>query len=310
MKITSLNICNNAKKQPNFKAKPIANYTVKVINETPDGKQLSDEKMTVYKLEPNKDEDFLRYFLEAAEKKKLIYEDHLAKDEGNGERETHSTAWYTTALGGIKLALNSLLLQSKYMLPGLEDTISYLAVVDNKPCGLISGHIPSISMEKGRVLYGDNSKETRLWGFFSWSPFKEKTSGVGSALITETFNHFIKNLQPKGFKDIILTSSAGSESKHVDAKGFYYELGFVQKGDKELIPNRIATGPRPLPELLNPEGLKLNKRKFVHPMTITSEKVQKAFIRKSEKYDRQELVNQESVDLMETLDLSQIERTT
>lgn len=266
--------------------------------------------MTVYKLEPNKDEDFLRCFLEAAENKTLIYEDHLTKDEGHRERERHSDAWYGTAKGGIKLALNSLVLQSQHCLWGFKDTISYLAVVDNKPCGLISEHIPAVSMEESRVLYGDTAEETRLWGFFTWSPFKEKTSGIGSALITETFNHFIKNLQPKGYKSIMLTSSAGSESKHVDAKDFYYNLGFVQKGDKKFVQNRMSTGIRPLPDLLNPEGFKIVARKFVHPMIITSEKVQDTFAKKSTKYHRQELEKQDSVDLMQTLDLSQIQRET
>ena len=186
-----------------FKARFISRYTVSSYN-TP-------VKLDILKLEP-KDYSFVDSFVNVVNKKTAVSDAEISKK---------------VVMREAFLDLKDLLIKQKIKDDKIyKNSVSYLAVCEDKPAGLLIGNLPKIDINKDDIHYSSRKNhgknETELDWLVTWA---NSVKGIGRALVTEYF------LNLKKFKQVFIRSVV-PENSH--AFEFYKSLGFQQIGARSL----------------------------------------------------------------------------
>ncbi len=186
-----------------FKARFVSNYTV-LNNNLP-------AKLDILKLEP-KDYHFVDRFIRNIDENDVTSRLDISKK---------------VVMREAFLDLKDLLIKQKVKDDKIyKNSVSYLAVCEDKSSGLLIANLPKIDINKDDIHYSSRKNhgknETELDWLVSWA---KSIKGIGRALVTEYF------LNLKKFKQVYLRSVVPENSYAFD---FYKTLGFQQIGERNL----------------------------------------------------------------------------
>lgn len=112
----------------------------------------------------------------------------------------------------------------------LDKIKMYIAILNNKPSGLLIGNMPKRILSTEGISYSSRhnnaKKETEIDWLATWTPKDEtKVKGIGKALVAEFFG----SLKRDGFRDVFVKSEIPENSY---AQAFYESLGFEAISEK------------------------------------------------------------------------------
>lgn len=262
---------------PSFEGVALAQYSAATKTGT--------KPLTVYKLEIG-DLEYLDKLIDKLASSKLFSSD-------NGRNIKNKDVWRNITLNALRDAINSLYLSKTLKLKD-KSTVSYLAAVENEPCGILVGNMPKITNDCKRIVFSrrDKAGDTELNWISTWD---KDIKGAGAALMGEFFAFCTKNPE---IESIYISASLLNRT---NARKFYDKMGF-ELAQKRNVPLESITTPRELIKALpatTRTEFKPYKGRF-YPLEMTVDNAKKKLAEISKVFQRQKLPK-ESVDLMSTL---------